>query len=101
SLPPPPPPLFPYPPLFRSPLGEPALVRVGRRDRLGGLDPLLAELPQGRGDEVAVPHRPDPGARRNHHRQRAFLLELRQPEDRDRSEEHTSELQSRGHLVCR
>src|SRR5207245_11038317 len=31
----------------------------------------------------------------------AWLLEPAQPERRERSEEHTSELQSRSHLVCR
>src|SRR5437870_9128060 len=44
--------------------------------------------------------------RRNEHRGRAVVLEGAVEEanglrDRARSEEHTSELQSRGHLVCR
>src|SRR5690625_6497668 len=32
---------------------------------------------------------------------KAFVIPLQQTEYRFRSEEHTSELQSRGHLVCR
>src|SRR5690625_2201460 len=32
---------------------------------------------------------------------RQYLLKIRTPEEAVRSEEHTSELQSRGHLVCR
>src|SRR5690625_5450269 len=32
---------------------------------------------------------------------RETLWEIREKELKDRSEEHTSELQSRGHLVCR
>src|SRR5205809_2949973 len=71
----PPPPrstLFPYTTLFRSPLeGLAHSVQMG----LGGPD-------------VAVPRRDD---------ERGGAAEV----ERDRSEEHTSELQSRLHLVCR
>src|SRR5690349_24221671 len=66
--------LFPYTTLFRSP---PAHRHAGARgaDRPGGS--LKARLPPARGD-----------------RRRA-------PPPRGRSEEHTSELQSRRDLVCR
>src|SRR3989442_6989767 len=77
--------LFPYTTLFRS-LGHNAIQL--RRQRLGrGLAPgELAEAP-GDGPELLEPieieeHRPD-------------------AEPLERSEEHTSELQSRPHLVCR
>src|SRR5690625_5848277 len=63
--------LFPYTTLFRSPLGS----RRGRRRR-----------------STAAPGGVLPGHRAG--RQARLLL-------RERSEEHTSELQSRGHLVCR
>src|SRR3989442_10076633 len=64
--------LFPYTTLFRSPLAR----RRGRRPDAGRRDlPLVRDHPAPRGPR---------GARR-----------------RERSEEHTSELQSRPHLVCR
>src|SRR2546422_1936546 len=77
--------LFPYTPLFRSH----RIVRVGRTDRgedvLRPLDPVLRL------------------ERRDHARARlALLAEERVGLDEvRRSEEHTSELQSRLHLVCR
>src|SRR2546422_6446941 len=68
--------LFPYTTLFRSPRPRPAAARARR----GGER-------RGRPAQGARPSEPPPeGAR----------LELG-----DRSEEHTSELQSRLHLVCR
>src|SRR5207253_4692652 len=76
--------LFPYTTLFRSRRvgdhGQPQLGRVA-----------LERRPVG-GGQV---EQPGPGtARRQEPREGA----VRDPE---RSEEHTSELQSRGHLVCR
>src|SRR2546422_7833675 len=80
--------LFPYTTLFRSPqiergAGEPPrlpeavheVTRVRLGDRLG-----------------AIGHDGEPGRRG---------ADLRRPGSPSRSEEHTSELQSRLHLVCR
>src|SRR3989442_14076531 len=66
--------LFPYTTLFRS--GEPVQEeRDSSRDRV---------CPQGRVQDLREPDRPQ-----------------RRRERAERSEEHTSELQSRPHLVCR
>src|SRR5687768_18330890 len=84
--------LFPYTTLFRSewrtrPAGGPVprVDDVGRWDRSGGRrpgsDPALVDL-------AARVRRRRAGGRASHPPQ-------------DRSEEHTSELQSRLHLVCR
>src|SRR5437868_13232539 len=76
SRPPPRSTLFPYTSLFRSPrLGCERLARL--RHRVAG------EHPPGRGESGG-----DPAAAQRHARA-------------DRSEEHTSELQSRFELVCR
>src|SRR3712207_8447680 len=86
---------FPYTTLFRSPGGDPAAVGpdvvAPPRDALepveepGGLDRLEPELRSHRLD--LAPRDVD----------RAIL----QPPSEGRSEEHTSELQSRQYLVCR
>src|SRR5439155_12478398 len=68
--------LFPYTTLFRSDFGEPELLVARNR---------------------AAPPVRAPGPIR---RARAAQNGEARP-DRPRSEEHTSELQSRGHLVCR
>src|SRR5690606_41512070 len=89
---PPGPTLFPYPTLFRSDLGRvrrrgtDRAVQAGERLRRQGLGPVQ-DL---RGPRV--------GAARL-----ALLLvgERQRPQREDRSEEHTSELQSRENLVCR
>src|SRR2546422_2778388 len=78
-------PLFPYTTLFRSspplgladhlgPLHEPSRLHLCRIEQVGGVTPRL--------------------------RQEVVAL-LEQPARVSRSEEHTSELQSRLHLVCR
>src|SRR5439155_11466285 len=88
--------LFPYTTLFRS-----------RLELLGKLILLL-----GRGAAPVAPHRErsHPGCVEIRHELRLdelldlgriACLELLVAADRRRSEEHTSELQSRGHLVCR
>src|SRR5205814_10390965 len=87
--PPPSPPLFPYTTLFRSRHAGP----VGRRDARRR-QPLPAERR----------HEPEPdrhpGGRRGARRHR--LREVGHDDRRrPRSEEHTSELQSLRHLVCR
>src|SRR5690625_5729509 len=66
--------LFPYTTLFRSVLGE-AGVRPGRPVGVAGEDLVVV-------DGAQEAHDP-------------------QLDHQRRSEEHTSELQSRGHLVCR
>src|SRR5690606_40760781 len=97
----PPPPrstLFPYTTLFRSPEGR---HRPGRRPGEGrGLvqrvPPVVHDGRRGQGGlrggagPAARPGRPPPRPRRPRRGRRE-----------DRSEEHTSELQSRENLVCR
>src|SRR3989442_11796600 len=74
--------LFPYTTLFRSSWVE--VVEHAEALRDGEIDPgLLARLPDRRRQEIDVG---------------GIVAAARQ---RDRSEEHTSELQSRPHLVCR
>src|SRR5256885_10463339 len=84
---PPRPPLFPYPPLFRSRGHDIAVVTLGHRHKaVGPLDPGAAE-------DVDVGAVADD------------LIALEIPGEnasgRGRSEEHTSELQSPCNLVCR
>src|SRR5207253_10243704 len=99
--PPPSSPLFPYTTLFRSPRsdrGAPdrrddpiavaVLFHMGEA-REGIVEALDAHL-------VRHQHVVDAAARRL--RLRSILIDRRVPAGR--SEEHTSELQSRGHLVC-
>src|SRR5687768_18212018 len=76
--------LFPYTTLFRSAGPAPGeRLRAGRR----------GDLPPPQGGALA-PRRPPGGARRP-------ALPARVARGPGRSEEHTSELQSRLHLVCR
>src|SRR5437870_11536460 len=87
-VPPPRSTLFPYTTLFRS------CRHPGERRRSA-----RAELPPSRARRVARARWAAPG-------HLAFGIAIRRPpvvppESRPRSEEHTSELQSRGHLVCR
>src|SRR5690606_39639687 len=90
--PPPRPPLFPYTTLFRSQGGQEEGRARTRRQRGGDRRPRCRPRPRARADRVrrvlpvrAELHRgaADPDPRRR------------------RSEEHTSELQSRENLVCR
>src|SRR3989449_7235076 len=77
--------LFPYTTLFRSHfLGPGGREDQRDRDRPG----LFGAEPVARGGRRGRRSRPARGARRV-------------PAQQDRSEEHTSELQSRLHLVCR
>src|SRR3712207_9006274 len=84
--------LFPYTTLFRSQQGAEPHDRPGHR--LRQVVPDDAEHPDEDGErgEDAADHE-ERGVR--------VLDRLRGGEDRDRSEEHTSELQSRQYLVCR
>src|SRR2546422_1989161 len=75
--------LFPYTTLFRSPLRDLTLARVFRVDDAGGGEPKPAMQVDGR---IA-----------GYTEITAVALDAPAP----RSEEHTSELQSRLHLVCR
>src|SRR5207253_9527104 len=100
-LPPPPlPPLFPYTTLFRS-----QLPRARRQLYFGFARKMCLE----RRPEIAFEPR-DPKYIRGQTHLRTFadrghanLDHLTPPQHMraERSEEHTSELQSRGHLVCR
>src|SRR5207253_10770872 len=93
--PPPRLPLFPYTTLFRSPLLPRAIQDVaGPRPLDGGEvldDPADAQRARRRRQPRLVVGQPVPGV----------ADPLTQMIDVRRSEEHTSELQSRGHLVCR
>src|SRR5207253_11104680 len=93
-LPPPPPTptLFPYTTLFRSPASAPSGSVLRRRSRTPARTPrTTARRPTSAAAPSSSP--PTAGSR------------SRRPGSSDpaevRSEEHTSELQSRGHLVCR
>src|SRR3712207_8904431 len=83
--------LFPYTTLFRSNGGAASLRKVGVEDRHGEDEGAVAVLVvEGEGaDELLADV--DLG----------HVVLLRAPDDADRSEEHTSELQSRQYLVCR
>src|SRR5262245_64870324 len=92
-LPPPPSTLFPYTTLFRSAVGQAQAGRAHARDHLSGIVVVLRGLErEGRGDGEVVEAQDRP-------------LHARVVADRvhlgERSEEHTSELQSLRHLVCR
>src|SRR3712207_7740258 len=79
--------LFPYTTLFRSSAAASGAKSAMRPD-------LMACLPRSRSpSEVGV-------GEADHHRQHQDEDEDRKDE-KDRSEEHTSELQSRQYLVCR
>src|SRR5439155_18373057 len=78
--------LFPYTTLFRS-------ERVAKRLVLRRRRPLAEDQIDGVAEHVADDEDDQRHAEHGRHR------EDRPP--RQRSEEHTSELQSRGHLVCR
>src|SRR5690606_42132209 len=93
--------LFPYPPLFRSPVPEPHLVawNPGVAELLGlpedsAADPDL--LPVLAGNTVLPGMAPLAAIYAGHQ----FGVWVPQLGDGRRSEEHTSELQSRENLVC-
>src|SRR5687768_17722342 len=79
--------LFPYTTLFRS---------SGGHEHVVAEDEVAFALVQ-RCRAALVPG----GLRRTRHTGAAAILQLVAAEERERSEEHTSELQSRLHLVCR
>src|SRR3712207_7331266 len=84
--------LFPYTPLFRS----------GRLDRLPGLADRLALVRLRLDDPLVVVVPEQLPARLDHRPDRVRVLLTHDPVQAGRrSEEHTSELQSRQYLVCR
>src|SRR3712207_8991529 len=83
--------LFPYPTPFRS-RPPPRQITRGRRDRRHG--------ERTAGDQQAMRRRPDAQANPGQG-EREQLARLRGAAGLERSEEHTSELQSRQYLVCR
>src|SRR3712207_7546754 len=80
--------LFPYTTLFRS-----VQVRPGSRRPPGGVGVTAHDRRRPGSADGAVRPEPGPGVRRA----AAAVL----PHEHQRSEEHTSELQSRQYLVCR
>src|SRR5207253_5667563 len=99
--PPPRPTLFPYTTLFRSePNAVLALLKtdsgrshIGKKRRDANLEVVFASDPHSDPDLIAV-HRATGYAKAFHLQVTDHLVETL-----ERSEEHTSELQSRGHLV--
>src|SRR3712207_6938331 len=87
--------LFPYTTLFRSALAVDEVFHVGARDgraeEVAGRDGELRPLPRG--------HEPLRG--RDRHLVLGLLVFEHLEVAAGRSEEHTSELQSRQYLVCR
>src|SRR2546430_5284271 len=83
-------PLFPYTPLSRPPLAPARPLALEQRDQdaLGQVEPRREV-----GDGNADAHGPLAGQARDGHEPAHALG--------DRSEEHTSELQSQSNLVCR
>src|SRR5690606_40754468 len=98
---PPTPPLFPYTPLFRSH----QCVALGLDQVAGGWAVRPRET-AGAADH-SDPHAqlllrvPEESGRQRLARRRLHRADLRAEEPAARSEEHTSELQSRENLVCR
>src|SRR5207253_10732660 len=91
--PPPPPTLFPYTTLFRS-----HRCARGHSPRRQTNRPLA----DGKAPACGRPRPSDVRAiDRGRHPERPARGSLRRPRRPRRSEEYTSELQSRGHLVCR
>src|SRR2546429_7311648 len=85
-------PLFPYPPLFRS-VPDPEAVRAVRLD--------LIATPRLQTKKPADIRRAFSWAKNFSAHIVSTKVDTYQSRSRDRSEEHTSELQSRLHLVCR
>src|SRR3712207_7975434 len=83
--------LFPYTTLFRSE------VRVGRREAVEG----LVDDRAGVVDQLLHDSSSTVSPRETASRSAGFIRSLRTSSIMNRSEEHTSELQSRQYLVCR
>src|SRR5690625_4581257 len=87
-----------------------AMLQLERQVRASGLEPALLELVRLRASQlngcaycVAMHHREARAAGEGEERLSMVVVWQESPlfSPRERSEEHTSELQSRGHLVCR
>src|SRR3712207_9335575 len=92
--------LFPYTTLFRSPVGEEAFP-TGHDS--GAADDSLHAQPGAVGERVdrGELDAPGPGTGSDGLGDRVLAGVLQRPGQAERSEEHTSELQSRQYLVCR
>src|SRR5207253_10322318 len=92
-------PLFPYTTLFRSPnvrmTGVRALARVGGAGAVSTLSEIAANGPESANARAALAGIMGPDV------EAALIRIANEGKPNERSEEHTSELQSRGHLVCR
>src|SRR3712207_9218588 len=93
-------PLFPYTTLFRSLLGLGAVERQRALRRLRERHDEARALVRRRGERQRPAVRRDDPVAHAEAEPRPFPLRLRREEGL-RSEEHTSELQSRQYLVCR
>src|SRR3712207_7726595 len=92
-------PLFPYTPLFRSPAGTPARDSDATPERpsVAEAEPSAASLTTAPAAEVASTDRSAGAVTDGAVRSMSMSGEM----NAARSEEHTSELQSRQYLVCR
>src|SRR5437870_3744897 len=91
-------PLFPYPTLFRSSADTQVARRLVCRSVLGHVQRAVGMAVQRVEPLMGIYHRVPLDMAARFTTDRLACLPHRQP---PRSEEHTSELQSRGHLVCR
>src|SRR3712207_9329781 len=92
--------LFPYTTLFRSPMQQDEFLALQRAARWSALTPFLSTSnPQERSEPV--PTAPVYGAVSVDDFQMVPLARAMRMPRVSRSEEHTSELQSRQYLVCR
>src|SRR3712207_8483824 len=90
-------PPFPYPTLFRSADADRPLARRDRVDRAA----VEARLVRAQADDHQDREALEPVRDVGEPAQRWGVGPVRVVDDQDRSEEHTSELQSRQYLVCR
>src|SRR5207253_4748762 len=98
-LPPPPTPLFPYTTLFRSDEAR-ILAALAEGKRFASVDVVAKHV--GRSTtRTVLANASSVGAAANITPARNVPTYLTRLHGFGRSEEHTSELQSRGHLVCR
>src|SRR5207249_9694701 len=97
---PPPPPLFPYTTLFRSHQHHRLRRGVAELQALEAVPPRAVDEDRRGVAGAALGHRVHE-AERVEERERHVEREQEERHRRERSEEHTSELQSRFDLVCR
>src|SRR3712207_9142211 len=92
--------LFPYTTLFRS-RGRGGALPVVRLRRQPGDGDVAASGFRASGFGLRAPGAGGTPETRNPTAETVEVRDARRPDDRGRSEEHTSELQSRQYLVCR